>query len=83
MYARKKGFPIPSAHTDGTERILLGRLLADQLQWSRATTEFIVDDLRHDIDPRFLMVGMEIWLRQQFGSETSDGLGEKLLAHAR
>ena len=83
VYAKKKGFPIPSAYTDGTERILLDGLLADQLQWSRATTEFIVDDLRHDIDLRFLMVGTEIWLRQQFGSETSDAIGEKLLAHAR
>jgi asparagine synthase (glutamine-hydrolysing) len=83
VYARKKGFPIPSAYTDGTERLLLGGLLADQLHWSRATTEFIVDDLRHDIDLRFLMVGTEIWLRQQFGSETSDGIGEKLLAHVR
>ena len=67
----------------GTERILLDGLLADQLQWSRATTEFIVDDLRHDIDLRFLMVGTEIWLRQQFGSETSDAIDERLLAHAR
>ncbi len=83
VYAQKKGFPIPSAYTDGTERILLGGLLADQLQWSRATTEFIVDDLSYDIDLRFLMVGTEIWLRQQFGSETADAIGEKLLAHAR
>ena len=83
VYARKKGFPIPSAYTDGTERILLGGLLAEQLHWSRATTEFIVDDLRYDVDLRFLMVGTEIWLRQQFGSETSDGIGEKLCAHAR
>jgi asparagine synthase (glutamine-hydrolysing) len=83
VYAQKKGFPIPSAYTDGTERILLGGLLAEQLQWSRATTEFVVDDLRHDIDLRFLMVGTEIWLRQQFGSETSDAIGEKLLAQAR
>jgi asparagine synthase (glutamine-hydrolysing) len=83
VYAQKKGFPIPSAYTDGTERILLGGLLAEQLQWSRATTEFIVEDLSHDIDLRFLMVGTEIWLRQQFGSETTDAIGEKLLAHAR
>jgi asparagine synthase (glutamine-hydrolysing) len=83
VYARKKGFPIPSAYTEGTERILLGGLLADQLQWSRATTDFVVDDLRHDIDLRFLLVGTEIWLRQQFSSETSDAIGEQLVAHAR
>jgi hypothetical protein len=74
---------MPHSYTDGTEQILLGGLLADQLQWSRATTEFIVDDLRHDIDMRFLMVGTEIWLRQQFGNETSAAIGEQLLAHAR
>jgi hypothetical protein len=32
---------------------------------------------------RFLMVGTEIWLRQQFGNETSAAIGEQLLAHAR
>ena len=74
---------MPSAYTAGTERMLLGGLLADQLQWSNATTEFVVDDLRHDIDLRFLMVGTEIWLRQQWGNETSDAIGERLLALAR
>jgi asparagine synthase (glutamine-hydrolysing) len=83
VFARKKGFPIPGAYTAGTERILLGGLLADQLQWSKATTEFIVDDLRHDIDLRFLLVGTEIWLRQQFGNEGSDAIGEKLVAGIR
>jgi hypothetical protein len=53
------------------------------LQWSRATKDFVVDDLRHDIDLRFLLVGTEIWLRQQFSSETSDAIGEQLVAHAR
>ena len=83
VFARKKGFPIPGAYTAGTERILLGGLLADQLQWSKATTDFIVDDLRHDIDLRFLLVGTEIWLRQQFGNEGSDAIGEKLVAGIR
>ncbi|MCE2727560.1 MAG: asparagine synthase (glutamine-hydrolyzing) [Planctomycetaceae bacterium] len=83
VFARKKGFPMPSAYTEGTERILLGGLLPDHLQWSRATTGFIIDDLRHDVDLRFIMVGMEIWLRQHFGNEASDAIGEKLLALAR
>ena len=82
VFARKKGFPIPHAYTNGTERILLDGLLADQLQWSKATTGFIVDDLRHDTDLLFLMVGMEIWLRQVLGHETSDAVGEKLNSHA-
>lgn len=83
VYAKKKGFPMPSGYTAGTERMLLGGLLADHLQWSRATTELIVDDLTHDIDLRFLLVGTEIWLRQQFGGEASDAIGEKLLALVR
>lgn len=83
VHAKKKGFPMPSVYTAGTERILLGGLLADRLHWSRATTELIVDDLKHDIDLRFLMVGTEIWLLQQFGGETPDAIGEELLAHAR
>ncbi|MGB8853686.1 MAG: asparagine synthase (glutamine-hydrolyzing) [Pirellulales bacterium] len=82
VFARKKGFPIPHAYTHGTERLLLGGLLADQLQWSKATTEFIVDDLRHDTDLLFLMVGMELWLRHVVGHETSDALGETLVSYA-
>lgn len=82
VFARKKGFPIPHAYTHGTERILLGGLLADQLQWSKVTTGFIVDDLRHDTDLLFLMVGMEIWLRQAVGHETSDAVGETLVSYA-
>jgi asparagine synthase (glutamine-hydrolysing) len=82
VFARKKGFPIPDAYTRGTERILLGGLLADHLQWSRVTTEFIVDDLRHDTDLLFLMVGMEVWLRHVVGHETSDAIGETLVSHA-
>jgi asparagine synthase (glutamine-hydrolysing) len=82
VFAPKKGFPIPHAYTHGTERILLGGLLADQLQWSKATTGFIVDDLRHDTDLLFLMVGMELWLRQVVGRESSDAIGETLVSHA-
>jgi asparagine synthase (glutamine-hydrolysing) len=83
VHARKKGFPIPHAYTDGTERILLSGLLADQLRWSAATTRLVVDDVRHDSDLRFLVVGMEIWLQLLFGNETADAVGEKLVAHAR
>lgn len=82
VFARKKGFPIPHAYTAGTERLLRGGVLADQLQWSQATTGFVVDDLRHDSDLLFLMVGMEIWLRQVLGHETPETLGEKLIASA-
>ena len=82
VHARKKGFPIPDAYTNGTERILLGGLLADQLQWSKATNRLVVDDLRHDADLRFLMVGMELWLQQLFGNETADAVSERLRACA-
>lgn len=83
VHARKKGFPIPHAYTNGTERLLLGGLLADHWQWSAATTQLVVDDVRHDAGLRFLMVGMEIWLRLLFDNETADDVGEKLLVHAR
>lgn len=82
VHARKKGFPIPHSYTDGTERILLGGMLADQLRWSTATTRLLIDDARHDTDLRFLMVGMEIWLRVLFADETVDAVGETLVAHA-
>lgn len=83
VHARKKGFPIPHSYTDGTERLLLGGLLAEQLHWSEATTRLVVDDVRHDAGLRFLLVGMEIWLRLLFGNETAEAVGEKLVAHAR
>jgi hypothetical protein len=38
--------------------------------------------VRHDSDLRFLLVGMEIWLQLLFGNETTDAVGEKLVAHA-
>jgi asparagine synthase (glutamine-hydrolysing) len=83
VHARKKGFPIPHSYTDGTERILPGGMLANQLQWSAATTRLLVDDMRQDAGLRFLLVGMEIWLRLVFGDETTDAVGETLVAHAR
>ena len=41
VFARKKGFPFPTAYALGTERLLAGGMLAEFMQWPAATIEEI------------------------------------------
>jgi len=80
VLARKKGFPMPGSYTAGTERLLVGGLLADQLGWSRLTTQSIAESLRGLDSLRFLAVGMEILLRQHLDHQSAAAVGEQLNA---
>jgi len=80
VLAKKKGFPMPASYTAGTERLLIGGLLADQFRWSRVTTLNIVESLARQGQLRYLTVGAEIFLRQQLGGETASSVGEQLNA---
>lgn len=80
VLARKKGFPVPASFTAGTERILIGGLLPDQLGWSRATTSSIVEGLARHEHLRYRTVGAEIFLRQKLGGQTPESVGEQLNA---
>jgi len=80
VLARKKGFPMPASFTTGTERLLIGGLLADQLGWSAATTRNVVDSLARQGHLRYLAVGAEIFLRQQLGGLSAGAVGEQLNA---
>jgi asparagine synthase (glutamine-hydrolysing) len=82
VLAKKKGFPMPPFYSRGSERLLVGGMLAEQLGWSSAATDLIVSELRDDPGPRFLAAGLEIWLRLYFGNESPDALGERLVAYA-
>jgi asparagine synthase (glutamine-hydrolysing) len=83
VFARKKGFPMPDDYSLGSERLLVGGLLAELLGWSSTATTLIVSDLAQKGNfSRFLAVGFEIWLRLFFGNESPDELGERLVAFA-
>jgi asparagine synthase (glutamine-hydrolysing) len=82
VFAKKKGFPMPD-YSLGSERLLVGGLLAEHLGWSSAATALIVADLSQKGHVfRFLTVGFELWLRLYFGNESPDELGERLVAFA-
>jgi asparagine synthase (glutamine-hydrolysing) len=78
VFARKRGFPMPQSYFRGTERLLAGGLLAEQLGWSRQTTEWAIDSFRQSASPRFLAVSMEVWLQQTLGGQSIEAMGEAL-----
>jgi asparagine synthase (glutamine-hydrolysing) len=80
VYARKKGFPAPGKFSKGTEDLLLGGSLAELMHWPANTTQDIVRLVREDGSLRFHLVGLELWARLFFGGESTDMLGEKLVA---
>lgn len=78
VFARKEGFPLPTAYAFGTERLLDGGMLAELMQWPAATIGEIMVLLRGDGALRFQVVGLELWFRLYFGGETPEALGERL-----
>jgi asparagine synthase (glutamine-hydrolysing) len=82
VYARKKGFPVTSKFSRGTQRLLLGGRLAEVMEWSAEATDEIVANLVEDRVLRFHVVGLELWCRLFFGGEAPDALGEKLASLA-
>ena len=87
VLAKKRAFPIPADFMRGSERLLQGGMLADQLHWSRATADAIIGDCRWPAkwaaDLRSSIVGMELWLRQRFDGETAEAQGETLAGLAQ
>jgi asparagine synthase (glutamine-hydrolysing) len=82
VHARKKMFPTPGFFLRGTERLILGGRLAEHLEWPPAATEEILGLLRADNLLCFQLVGLEMWLRIFFHGETTDELGDRLVALA-
>jgi asparagine synthase (glutamine-hydrolysing) len=82
VYARKKAFPTPGSFVRGTERLLLDGRLADQMQWTRRTTEQVLAALTgHDL-LCFHLVGIEMWLHIVLDDERPEDLGERLVSLA-
>lgn len=79
VYARKKGFPLPIEFSLGTQRLLIGGMVAEFMQWPTDITQEIVTILREDGHLRFHLVCLELWFRLFFGDETPEALGEKLI----
>ena len=82
VYAKKKGFPMPPAFTRGTQRLLVGGILPELMEWSTYTTQEIITLLGKDERLRFHVVGLELWARIFFGGEAPAALGERLTALA-
>lgn len=66
VYARKKGFPFPTAYAMGTERLLAGGMLAEFMRWPAVNTEEIAELARGDGGLLFHVVGLELWFRLHF-----------------
>ncbi len=80
VLAKKKGFPMPKSYTRGTERLLVGGALAEQLEWSASTTRDVVAALSELNDLRYMTVGMEIFLQQHLGQQSAEEVGERLVS---
>lgn len=83
VMAKKKGFPMPRSYTAGTERLLVGGMLADRLGWSTASTRAIIETFPTHAHLRYLTVSAEIFLRQQVGGLSAGEVGEQLNAVTR
>jgi asparagine synthase (glutamine-hydrolysing) len=82
VYARKKGFPTPHDYVRGSGRLLVGGRLAEEMRWTRRTTEEVAAMLESHSYLCFMIVGVELWLRMFFSGEGPDELGERLVALA-
>jgi len=82
VFARKKGFPFPTAYALGTERLLAGGMVAEFMHWPAVNTEEIAELARGDGGLLFHLVGLELWFRLYFGGEAPDALGETLMGLA-
>ncbi len=82
VYAPKKGFPVPEFYSSGSERLLLGGMLAEQFEWTGAATKDIVAMASTADEIRFRLVSLELWLRIFFGNADPAELGERLMAIA-
>ena len=82
VFARKKGFPFPTAYALGTERLLAGGMLAEFMRWPAVNTEEIAELARGDGGLLFHLVGLELWFRLYFGGEAPEALGEALMGVA-
>ena len=82
VHARKKGFPIPESFSSGTERLLAGGLLAEQMEWAARTADEIINLAATASNVRFRLVGLELWLRIFLDGADLEELGEQLMALA-
>jgi len=83
IYAKKKGFPMPMEFSRGTQRLLVGGLLAELLEWPATVMREIGDILGRRDTLRFHIVGLELWARLFFGGEAPAALAENLSVLAR
>jgi hypothetical protein len=71
---------MPDVFSSGTERLLLGGLLVEQMRWSRAMSEEIVASLANDAELRYQLVGFEMWLQIFFDNVQPQEMAERIMA---
>ena len=80
VWARKKGFPIPGSHHEGTAALLHDGLVASLLRWDRAAQTDLVPRIARDPIARPQFVGLELWGRLFLRGERATALADALLA---
>jgi asparagine synthase (glutamine-hydrolysing) len=81
VYAKKKGFPAPPEFSSGTQRLLVGGVLTELMEWPSNVTQEITASLVQG-DLRYQLVALELWARMFFAGEEPATLGNKLVALA-
>jgi asparagine synthase (glutamine-hydrolysing) len=80
VFARKKGFPIPGSHHEGTAAFLRGGVVASLLRWDATAEADLVPRIARDPIARPQFVGLELWGRLFLRGERAEALAEALLA---
>jgi asparagine synthase (glutamine-hydrolysing) len=82
VFARKRGYPVPSDHHAGTAGLLRGGMVPEVFRWTRAVEEDLLR--RIDADPymRQQVVSIEIWARIFVRGDRAAEVTERLLALA-
>ena len=80
VYAKKKGFPIPGSHHEGTAALLKDGVVASLLRWDAAAQADLIPRIARDPLARPQFVGLELWGRLFLQGATASSLADALLA---
>ena len=78
VYANKKGFPVTTKFSSGTQGLLVGGVLAELMEWPLSVTRETASSLVSG-QLRYQIVGLELWARMFFAGESAEALGDKLI----
>jgi asparagine synthase (glutamine-hydrolysing) len=82
VFARKRGYPVPARHHEGTEGILRGGAAADLFRWTHAAEAEILPRLARDAYLRQQAVTLEVWARLYLREEPASAIADRMLSLA-